>query len=91
MIPNTGKIVVQFGAPWCGPCKGIRPIAEQLAKDKDAQFIYVDVDEHTSLANQMNVRSVPTVMAIQDGQELGRTGSAGVTQLRTIINNCFHS
>lgn len=90
-IPHQGKVVVQFGSPWCGPCKQIRPLVEELAQGAEAEFVYVDVSATTGrlLAEQMGVQSVPTVLAIRDGQELGRSTAAAPNLLRTVISGSF--
>lgn len=90
-IPSEGKVVVQFGATWCAPCKRIRPLVEELAHAQEAEFIYVDCEANIDLARSMRVSSVPTVLTMKDGQELGRTGGAAPNQIRTIINGSFGS
>ena len=60
--------LVDFYADWCGPCKMLEPIVEELAAETDAAVLKVDIDAHQQLAGQYQVRSVPTVMVFADGE-----------------------
>jgi thioredoxin len=65
--------VKKFEATWCGPCKALKPIFENVAsKYNDVNFSYVDVDEQFELASKYSVRSVPTVIIEKDGKEVQR-------------------
>jgi thioredoxin len=65
--------VKKFEATWCGPCKALKPIFENVAsKYNDVNFSYVDVDEQFELAAKYSVRSVPTVIIEKDGKEVQR-------------------
>ncbi len=67
----TGKpMVVDFYATWCGPCKKIAPIIEELAKEYDGQIVVgkCDVDSNDELAAQYGIRNIPTVLFIKDGE-----------------------
>jgi len=69
------KAVIDFWAPWCGPCKMMGPIFEEAAeelKDK-AHFAKVNVDENSDLAQRFQVMSIPTMIFFRDGQQEERT------------------
>ena len=62
-------VLVDFWAEWCGPCKMIAPILEELAREQPGiQVAKVDVDTNQELAARFNVMSIPTLLVIQDGE-----------------------
>jgi thioredoxin 1 len=61
-------VVVDFGAPWCGPCKAVHPVLEQLAGESDrVDFVKLDIDENPVAASRYGVLSIPTVILFADG------------------------
>ena len=67
------KVVVDFFATWCGPCKMLGPVFEELSTEiNDIKFIKVDIDEHADLCRKYKVMSVPTLIVFDKGKEVKR-------------------
>lgn len=65
---SEGCVIVDFYAPWCGPCKRIAPIFNELAsKYTNVTFIKVNIDDHKEIAQQYNVRSIPQLLFFKNG------------------------
>ena len=68
-IPNKGNVVLKFGSSWCGPCKQIKPILEELKKENESvDFIDIDVDKHPELTGKYAVRGIPKMVFIREGK-----------------------
>lgn len=83
---SKGVTLVDFYATWCGPCKMIAPIVEQLAnmvKDK-AQIAKVDIDQAKRVAESCQINSVPTLILFKDGKEVKRV--VGVKDLEYLLD-----
>ena len=83
-------VLVDFWATWCGPCKTLGPILEKLAADYHGAFLLakVDVDKEQQLASYFQIRSVPTVMLVKDGQLVdGFPGALPEGQLRQFLSH----
>jgi thioredoxin-like negative regulator of GroEL len=65
------KEILYFSAPWCGPCRNFKPIMESVSNSIPVRFI--NVDENPQLSAQYNVRSVPMLVFLKDGQEADKT------------------
>ena len=61
-------VLIDFFAPWCGPCRMVVPLVEQIAEDReDIKVVKINVDEEPELASQFRVMSIPTLVAFKDG------------------------
>ncbi|HEY5926193.1 MAG TPA: thioredoxin family protein [Kofleriaceae bacterium] len=71
---GPGITLIDFSAKWCGPCKVMEPVMAALAQEYAGRVrvVEIDVDEEQLLAQQYNVRSMPTFVLVRDGAEVGR-------------------
>jgi thioredoxin 1 len=72
LVADGGVVLVDFYADWCGPCKMLEPIVEEIAAESDAAVLKVDIDELQDLARDAGVRSVPTLQFYANGEEAKR-------------------
>lgn len=83
-IPQSGAVVIDFFATWCGPCKRIAPAFEKLAESiTSIQFFKVDVDESPELVNQFDISAMPTFVFLKDGKEVRRVEGADMAGLES--------
>lgn len=69
-----GKVLVDFWASWCPPCKMLAPVVDEVAEEvQDVKICKINVDEQQALAMQFKVASIPTLIVFQDGEEVNRS------------------
>ena len=85
---KEGKVLVDFFATWCGPCKMLSPVLEQLAEQNpDLLVLKIDVDEVGPLAARYGIQAIPTLILFKDGQQVDkRMGYQNMNQLLGFIN-----
>lgn len=73
VLDQEGAVLVDFWATWCGPCRVLHPVLEEIAAERDdVKIISLDIDENSSTAAQYEVLSVPTMILFKDGQLVKR-------------------
>lgn len=84
VLTSTTTVMVDFYADWCGPCKMLSPIVEQVAEEKpDCKVVKLNVDDAPSIAAKYNVMSIPTLIVFKDGAPVGQT--VGVQSKESIL------
>jgi thioredoxin 1 len=69
VLQADSAVVVDFCAPWCGPCKAIEPALEELAASSESvEFVKIDIDENPAVADRYGVLSLPTVLLFEGGE-----------------------
>jgi thioredoxin 1 len=86
MIPEKGKVLVDFYAEWCGPCKAMKPTLEKFEESSNIPLVKVNVDEEPEISQKYGIRSIPCFIVIEDGKELAKKiGMQSIDQLLEIV------
>ena len=77
VLNSEKKVLLDFWAPWCGPCRMVVPIVEEIAAERpDIKVGKINVDEEVELASQFGIMSIPTLVVIENGKIVNQTTGA---------------
>ena len=89
VVNSTLPVIVDFWAPWCGPCKMVAPILDKIAKEFAGKIVVakVNTDNHSEWANKFGVQGIPTMLFMADGKVIHQqVGALPEPMLRTVLD-----
>ena len=86
MIPEKGKVLVDFHADWCGPCKAMKPTLDKFKESSKIPLVMVNVDTENEIAAKYGVRGIPCFIVIEDGIAVSKKiGMQTLDQLKELV------
>ncbi|MDH3395205.1 MAG: thioredoxin [Nitrosopumilus sp.] len=93
VLNSANPVFVDFWAEWCGPCRAVSPVVEELSGEYDGKvdFVKINVDENGDLAQKYNVFSIPTLAIFKNGEIVSqKTGAATKESFKTMIDSSLN-
>jgi thioredoxin len=90
-INNGEKMIVDFWAPWCGPCKMMKPLFERVSETSEIPMYTINVDENREISVELGVRAIPTIKSFNgENNVTTKTGILQESQLNDMINTLIN-
>ena len=87
LVAAEGLVMVDFWAEWCGPCRAVAPVLERVAEESGVSLMKVNIDENPGLAARYEIRSIPTILFVKDGEVVDRViGAAPKAVFQKVID-----
>ena len=86
LLDENTRVVILFGATWCGPCKAFKPKFQTISlENSDIVFAYCDVEETRATTTDLNIQSVPTIVSFFDGLENETVVGANIDKVKALV------